>query len=360
MGWPKDAALAAELARSGHLAVGGVTVLATGRDLTVTDGQVVEDATRSVRRSLDVTVLDDGGVWPTTAPDSPLHVGTLLQAWRGVQWRDGTQTRVPLGVFAVGEHGAESTGGDVARISVQAEDLSATLADSGGPSPFPVPAGSLLSSVVTAFLQDRYPGCPPVALATSDVTIAAATYFPSGADQDPWSALVGTDTDAPGLVTRCGRRLWFDVNGVPTLYPLATSGDATVTAGWELSAKAGIDPSTLYAGVVVTSTAADGSTPLRAVRTASDGGTRRGYKFLPMDGLTTQGDVDAAADAALPLWTAVSSSASWECVPDPTLWAGDLVTPTGIPLLLSGAYEVTRVSTPLLSGKQTVETLERQ
>lgn len=362
MAWPKSTRLAAELARSGHAAIGGITVLdgpGAGRDLRVTDGSVTEDARQAVRRSLDATLIDDGGLWPLDV-SSPLYPGTPWQAWRGVRYPDGSEERVPLGVFLVGDPEATTSGGRRATLTVTCEDRSAWVARNRGPSAFPVPSGSLLSTVVSSYLADRLPGCPAVVVLGADVIIATATLLPSGQDADPWTALTGTG-DEPGLVTRCGRRLWFGVDGPPVLAPLSSSAEPYATPGWELTARVGIDSSRVFGGVVVTSTPAGTDTPLRAVRTSDSVSLpfSAGYYFAAMDGLDTQAAVDAAADDLAPTVVGLKASASWTCPPDPTIQAGDLITPTGMGLLLTGTYEVQRVTTPLLTGRQSIETVER-
>lgn len=361
--YPVSARFRAEVARDGHVAVAGLTLLEDGRDLIVTGGSVTEDSGASVRRTLDATVVDDGGLTPLDV-SSPLYPGQAVGAWRGVRFPDGSSERVSLGVFLLGKVEATSAGG-AATVTLRGEDRSAWVARNRSARAWPVPSGSALSAVVTEYLADRLPGCPPVALTCPDVTISAATLLAGGVDSDPWENLTGSG-ETVGIVTRAGRRLWFDADGIPTLYDLGGVGDVYAVDGSSLVLRSvsGVDPERAYGRVYVSSSPAgapDGQAPMFSEAVdpmALPAFARRTY-FAQMDAITSQDALDAAAASLLRGVTGVVGSASWTCPPDPSLQAGDLVSPVGAPLL-TGTYELTRVVTPLLSGEQSLDTLERR
>lgn len=348
------------VAASGHEAVAGLDLLTSSgqveRELRVLSGSVTEDGAASVRRTLDATVLDDGGLLPLDA--SPLFPGALLRPWRGVVLPDGTTERIPLGVFVSGKPDADL---DAGTIAVAAEDRSAAVARAQLVDPWPVPGASWLSQVVSAFLRDRLPGCPMVALAGSDVQIVAETMLPAGADTDPWTALTSTEQDTPGLVHAAGRRLWFDADGVPTLYPLGASALPTVvdSSRLVLASRTAIDPERSYGGVCVTSNVFGDEDPLRSIlwdETARPAWAKRVH-FASMDAIDNQDDLDAAAGALLTTVTGIKGQASCAMPPDPTRQVGDLLRLVGGPLV--GDFEVARIVTPLGAGLQQIDFLER-
>ena len=354
---PGDDRFWAEVSRSGHMAIGGIDLeLADGsrRALQVVDGSVPEDASASVRRRLTATVLDDG-LTPLDAT-SPLFPGAVLRPWRGVQYRDGSQTRIPLGVMLSGEPVADL---DRGTISIDGDDRSGAVALAPLVSPWPIAEGSSLLAVVSALLQDRLPGCPDVQLYGSDRTLAE-TFIP--AQVDPWAALVSDSTDTPGLVTSAGMRLWFDADGIPTLVQLAPTAQPVTLDGAALvlTARAGIDPRDTYGGVCVTSNVFGDDDPLTSVLVdptpVSDMFAKR-YYFQAMDDLDNQDDLDAAAQQLFASKTGIVGTASWTMPPNPALQAGDLVTMGDG--LLAGSFELRVVTTPLLTGSQSIDTVER-
>lgn len=345
---------------SGHEALAGLDVLdgagSVLRSLMLTSGSVTEDAAAAVRRTLDATVVDDGGLTPLSS--SVLAPGALLRPWRGVRLPDGSVEAIPLGVLVAGKPEADL---DTGTIHLAAEDRSAPIAAARLIDPWPVPAGSWLSEAVSALLADRLPGCPAVRLAAPDVQLSGATFLPAGADTDPWDSLVSTTQDAPGLVWRAGRRLWFDADGVPTLYDLDAGATMTdVDSGrLVLGAKTAIDASTTYGVVCATSNVNDDAPPLRSVvydlHPASPTWSKRVY-FAQLDALTTQATLDAAAGTLLTRVSRVRGQVSCQMPPDATVQAGDVLNLTGG--ALSGMFEVARITTPLTAGLSQVDFTE--
>lgn len=357
--YPHSDRYRSKIVESGHMAIGGVELLdpdteAVVRDLTISDGSVTDDATAGVRRRLDVTVVDDGGILPLGL-GSPLFPGALLRPWRGLRYPDGTSERIPLGVLISGRPDADLTS---RTVSLQADDRSGPIAAAQLLDPWPVDAGSSLAEVVTALLADRLPGCPAVALATTDVTIPADTFL----EGDPWAALTSTSTDTPGLVHACGRRLWFDADGVPTLYPL-TALDPVLTVDssrLHFGQRTAISADDTYGGVCVRSDIFGDGDPLQSVlydpSPLSPVWSRKVF-IAQMDALDNQDDIDAAAGALLAQKTGVLGLASWDMPPDATIQAGDVLDLTGGDL--AGRFELANVVTPLVTGAASVDTVER-
>jgi len=367
MAYPVSAAYLATIVTSGHTAIGGVTLLAADgsdvRELTVIDGSVTEDASASVRRTLDVTIVDDGRYVPFDV-GTALFPGALLRAWRGVILPGGVSEKVPLGVFVLGKPTSELVGRG-STVALHAEDRSQPIGQARLVDPRPIASGSSLMAAVSGLLVDRLLNCPPVVLGnTSDVTLPTATFIPAGADSDPWKALVDESTDTPGLVRAAGRALYFDALGRPTLAPLSTTGAArTIDASkLLLTGRTSVDPATTYGAVCVTSNGLDATTPLRTVlysTTWVDAPWAKRVYFAQMDMLTTQDAVNAAALSLRARVTGIAGQASWTMPPDASIQAGDLLTLVNGSGGLTGTYLVQRIQTPLVSGAASVETVER-
>lgn len=353
-----SARLLAEVARSGHTAIGGLDLElpdGTLRALRLVDGSVTEDAWSSERWTLDADVsepdLTDLGL------DSLLVPGAILRPWRGVRFPDGTEERIPRGVMLLGEPSADLGTGS---LSLRGEGRSTAVSLAQLIDPWPIAAGTLLSQAVSDLLADRLPGCPPVRLECDDVTLGE-TFIPAGADSNPWGSLTSQDTATPGLVFSAGRRLWFDADGVPVLRTLTGAAAPVEMDGSDLTqaATVALSADEAYGVVVVDSNALGDDTPIRSVRTA-DGAlpfvAKRVY-FARLDDLAGQDAVDRAADELLAEVTGIRSQVSWEQPPNPALEAGDVVSITGGPL--QGTFEIARIITPLREGLQQVTAVER-
>lgn len=354
-----SARLLAAVGQSGHEAIGGIDLeLDDGsvRALRMQDGSVTEDAWASERWTLDADVSEPDLVG--LGLDTLLLPGAVLRPWRGVRFPDGTEERIPRGVMLLGEPDADLFSG---ALSLSGEGRSTTVALAQLVDPWPIDAGTLLSTAVSDFLADRLPGCPPVRLDCDDVTLGE-TFIPAGPDVDPWQSLVSQDTATPGLVFSAGRRLWFDADGVPVLRALVSTAAPVLVDGSLLTQTASVALSAdeTFGRVVVRSNALGDDTPLRAVRDDPDPAVafvaRRVY-FAQLDDLANQDAVDRAADELLAQVTGIRSQVSWEWPPNPTIEAGDVVTISGGPL--EGTFEIARVVTPLREGLQQIDAVER-
>lgn len=348
-----------EICRSGRQTAAGVTLLDSGIELPAKDlGALVDDAQAAVRRTLSLTIGSTGDYLPLDV-HSALFPGTAVQPWQELRYPDGGLERIPLGVLLVADPTVEETGPASASISVQLEDRAAAVSLAPLPSALPIPAGASLAGVLTDLLTTQIPGCPPVRLASADVTIAADTFLPAGGDL--WSHLTSESTDEPGLVVSAGRRLWFDADGYPALYGRgAVTSPRVIDSGAVVSSKStAILASEAYGGVVVTSNVFGDDDPLSVVlydpSPPSPLFAKRLY-FQAMDDIDNTDDLQIAAAGLLAEKTAIKGRATWTMPPDPTIQSGDLLKMEGE--ALQGLFEVARVEIPP-RGLMTVTALDR-
>src|SRR5690606_41925498 len=101
--------------------------LTTGEvvDLEHTGGSVTVDRGQAIRRTCTVTVADPSLI-PRTPSDQLATYGARLRISRGVDYGDGSEELVPLGVLRL-----DSVDGDVSEgpVNLQGKDLSAVVAD---------------------------------------------------------------------------------------------------------------------------------------------------------------------------------------------------------------------------------------
>src|SRR4051812_48247414 len=94
-------------------------------DLEHTGGSVTVDRGQSIRRTCTVTGCDVTLI-PRTPTDQLATYGARLRLARGVDYGDGTQELVPLGVFRL-----DAVEGDLGQgpVTLQGKDLSAIVTD---------------------------------------------------------------------------------------------------------------------------------------------------------------------------------------------------------------------------------------
>jgi hypothetical protein len=197
-------------------------LLTDGRTLPLehTGGSVTVDRSNAIRRTCTVTVADPALI-PRTPADQLATYGARLRISRGVDYGDGTQELVPLGVFRLDEVGGDVNDGPV---TLSGKDLSAIVADDKLTAPYT--ASGTVVSAVTALIQRSI---PTAAVITSiiDQAIGRRTF---DVEADPWA---GCQEIASGA----GAEVYCNPDGV---FVIATLPDlATAIPVWEIAATEG-------------------------------------------------------------------------------------------------------------------------
>ena len=265
--WPVTEQFRQEVRRS-HKVVTRVDVYSAGvRVDTIypNDGSITVDSRRTVRRTLSLSVVDaDGTLTPSQAASTGLLApyGTELFVYRGVEYADGTEELVPVGVYVLTQVTvSEDASGEV--LGVQGSDRSIRISRNKFLNPYKIDSGVTLESGLTGLLRDRWVDVstdfPPTGVVLPDVVIEAE----SGGD--PWAAAVG-------IAEAFGYDLAFDADGVARMrvIPDVTIDDAVET--YQDGADAVLtsltrtfDSSRSYNGVIVTAEGTNVDAPFRVI-----------------------------------------------------------------------------------------------
>lgn len=238
---------------------------------------------------------------------------------------------VPLGIFILD---ADLDEADDGTITVSAADRSQRISRARWTDPYTVPAGTNVGDGLTDLLTTCWPDCPIGATlgAVSKATTAKVVYL-DGADSDPWK-------DARALAASSGHDLYFDAAGEvqvrDTPDPESDPVCATYYAGEQaiiLEQTRSARLSQLYNGVIVTAEGSDVAIPKRGEEwdddpnspTYCDGPMGRVPLFYSSPLLTTQDDVDSAAQTMLARVKRPIEQVSFTLVPNPAHEAFDVV-----------------------------------
>lgn len=264
--WPVSEAFRAAVRQSHRVVVSAGAYVDDSliADLYPVDGRVSIDSRRAVRRTLSMSLVDeDGSLVPgpggTTGVLSPF--GTEIKVFRGVQFTDGTQEIVPLGVFVITS--VDITEDESGRqIKVEGSDRSIRIQRARFTDPYQIASGTAVETVIADLLRSRWADVAvdfPATGATVGARVLAA-----GSDTDPWKAAVE-------IAEAAGFDLAFDADGVVRMRtipdPTETDADETYADGSDavlLDVARGFDTGNTYNGVIASSEASDVEPPVRA------------------------------------------------------------------------------------------------
>lgn len=324
--YPVSDRFLARLAES-HTPVTQVLLFLTdGRviELPHTGGSVTVDRAQAIRRTCSVTMADPTLI-PRTPTDQLATYGAHLRISRGVDYGDGSQELVPLGVFRL-----DSVGGDVSQgpVTLQGKDLAAVIADDKFTVPYTV-TGTLISAV-SEVIHRSIPAAEIVA-GISDVTIGSRTF---DVEADPWAGV--QEIAAAG-----GAEVYPDADGV---FRISTLPDlATATPVWSIEATEGgayisanraMSSDNVNNGVLARGeNTADNVAPVSYLAVDTDpnsptywaGPYGRRPMFYSSATLTTTGACQQAAILKLAQAKAPNASGDVSSLPNPALEPGDVL-----------------------------------
>jgi hypothetical protein len=189
---------------------------ATGTILSTTSpisGEVTIDSRRSVRRQCSLEFVDtDGTLIPTNKISSVLlPFNREIKIYRGVQYQDGTEELVPLGVFQITTVEVTDTAQGV-KIAVQGSDRSLKVAKAKFTSHnFYIEDATPKETAIAQILKDRYPNVKIDFPATGQVT--TLIYPTLDQSSDPWR-------EALKIAESAAMDLYFDENGTARMRPI--------------------------------------------------------------------------------------------------------------------------------------------
>lgn len=300
--------------------------------LAIDKGSVKIDVKSAVRRACQVHLVTDrttANLVPDNDFDTLSPFGNELRLYRGVQYSDGTEEYVPLGVFLMTDVDISDTNEGV-EITVSGEDRSLKISRNKWLEPYQVTNGPL-EDAIEALLQDRYDDVQ-TNFPITNVTINQVVLG-SENENDPWK-------DAVELCELVGYDLYFDNNGIAIMRQFPTVDGAVVVASYNedttttvTSLDRRISSKDTFNGVIYTVEGTEVEAPIRVEAWDEDttsptyryGAFGEAPTFITTSLLSTENEAITAAKSLLNRFIGAQEQISWNGLVDPTLDVNDVV-----------------------------------
>jgi hypothetical protein len=320
---------------SDHIVIAKAEVWSTERkliDLEIDKGKVSVSTSNTIRRTCEIHLTTNrttDNLVPDDGFDYLAPFGNQLRVYRGVQYSDGTQEYVPLGVFVITEVQISDTNDGVS-MTIRGEDKSIIISRNKWTSAYQMVSGTLEASLL-ALLQNRYPDVE-TSFPTTNVTINQVIL---GADSnvDPWK-------DAVMIAQLVGYDLFFDVQGVVTMRQFPTLDAASVVATYKegngttiTSLDRRISTKETYNGVIYSVEGSQVTTPVR-VEVWDEDTTSPTYRygvfgsvptFIQTNLISTSAEAIKAATLLLNTYIGQQEEIQFESIVDPSLDVNDVI-----------------------------------
>ena len=332
--YPSSAAFKSAV-RTNHTVVAKAEVWASDQklqEINISEGSVSINSSSAVRRTCEVTVVT-GRETANLVPDNDFDLltpfGNELRLYRGVQYEDGTEEYVPLGVFVITEVAIQDTNEGVV-IKLAGEDRSIRIARAKWTEPYQLPNGSL-ESALTDLLKNRYPDAQ-LSFPTTNVSVNQI-ILGSENSNDPWK-------DAVEIAELVGFDLFFDQNGVVQMKQFPTLDGSVVVAlfiegsGTTItSLDRTMSTKDTYNGVIYTIEGSDVVLPIRVEAWDEDTSSptyRYGVfgevpTFVESSLLATEAEAIRAAYSLLNIYIGKQEQMAFNSLVDPSLDVQDVV-----------------------------------
>lgn len=326
-------------------------------------GSVTIDIDRSVRRdAADMQLIDpDGTLRPNNANDilSPLY-GYELRLYRGVEYLNGTQELVPLGVFNWSIATVNESGTGVTISIGQLQDRSIRVSRGRYTQPINVVTATAVEDVLTSILTQAWPDISFAggALPTTGLTIPACAFGVEG-DSDPWE-------DARKLADDQGYRLFFDAVGNCAMSTITGADEVTAVVSYGstygnfmvTALNKSWDTSDTFNGVIAVGEGSGLLLPFRSVVWDDDpesptyylGSFGKRPRYFSSPTLYTQTQADNAAATQLKKTLGISENVTWSQLVDPSLDVNDGINLYDSELGVNYLYRIDRLTIPLDAG----------
>jgi hypothetical protein len=189
-------------------------------------GEVTIDSRRDIRRQCTIEFVDrDGSLVPTNNRSAILlPYNREIKIYRGVQFADGTEELVPLGVFILTTVEITDTPEGV-RINVQGSDRSLRVIRAKWTNhDFYIDDATAKETAIEQILKDRYPAVQTIFPATNQVT--DIIYPTLDQSSNPWK-------EALKIAESAGMDLYFDENGTVRMRPIPDPDNGLPTVTYE-------------------------------------------------------------------------------------------------------------------------------
>lgn len=347
--YPVSSRFLARLAEA-HNPVTEVLLFTTdGRVITVdhTGGSVSVDRSQVIRRTCTVTSADVSLI-PLTPTDQLATYGSRLLIRRGVDYGDGTQELVPLGVFRLDAVEGDPSEGPV---TLTGKDISVIVADDKFTTPYQ--ATGTVVGAIKALITRSIPDAQAISLIT-DTPIGARAW---DVDGDPWAACQEVAAVA-GATTYVNADGVFVISVLPDLLAAdpvwaveATEGGAYIK-GTRAMLSDGV-----FNGVLAKGEASGAGAPVQYLAVDADPGSPTywdgpfGHRPTTYSSstLTTLGACTAAANVKLIAAKAPNAKGDLSSLPNPALEPGDVIRVTH-PDGLRELHQIASFTVPLDLG----------
>jgi len=325
-------------------------------------GSVTIDRTNSFRRTCEFKVM--GSLASVTPPGQDLKTllpyGTEVRISRGIEFIDGSQEFMRLGIFRITDTQTDLALEDGIGISFQgtdrAERLSRELL-----APFDAPVESNYGNVIVALLQQAWTGASttissPDFRITSTDHLTPVLHFEE--KSNPWE-------EAKGMATSCGKELFVDYDGTVCFDDLPSidsdpvwdfSDNSTTDTRIRLSRRYSSTSTPNYITVNGTNSNQNTEANITGVAFITDPTTsidiNGEYGTVPkwVDSVYVTSNEQAADQARAELAKVLAGTDVLEvdAIPNPFLDVGDVVTVTSDPLNIYGErYIINTITMPL-------------
>lgn len=318
-----------------HTVIAKAEVWSTERkllDLDIDTGKVTVNSANTARRTCEIhlsTTRDADNLVPDTGFDSLAPFGNQLRLYRGIEFTDGTEEYVPLGVFVITDVKIADTNEGVS-ITVTGEDKSLIVSRNKWTSAYQMVSGTLEASLL-ALLQNRYPDIE-TNFPTTNVTVNQV-ILGSDSNVDPWK-------DAVHIAELVGYDLYFDVTGVCVMKQFPTLDASTVVATYEegngttiTSLDRTISTKETYNGVIYTVEGTQVTTPIR-VEVWDEDTSSPTYRygvfgsvptFITTSLIGTSAEAIKAATLLLNTYIGAQEQITFSSIVDPSLDVNDVI-----------------------------------
>lgn len=293
-------------------------------DLPHTGGSVPVDCKAAIRRTCSVTSADVSLI-PTSPSDQLAVYGARLRISRGIDFGDGTQELVPLGLFRLDSVDGDPTLGPV---TLSGQAIECIVQDDKFTTPYR--ATGTVVGAITALILRSIPDAQVVSLIT-DMAIGARTWDVEG---DPWAAV-------QEIAAAAGAECYTNADGafvISTLPDLSTAEPVwSVEAGEGgvyLKAKRGMSSAGVFNGVVARGEGTEtGAAAVSYLATDDDPGSPtywggpfgRRPTFYSSATIINGASAQAAALLKLRAAKAPNATGDFSSLPNPALDAGDVL-----------------------------------
>lgn len=332
--YPASAAFKAAIVTD-HIAIAKAEVWNQDQKLAtidIKDGSVKVDSKSAFRRTCEVSLVTDrttANLVPDNDFDTLSPFGNELRLYRGVQYSDGTQEYVPLGVFIITDVNVSDNNEGV-EIKLAGEDRALRISRNKWREPYQLVDGPL-ETAIRDLLEDRYADVQ-TNFPTTNVTINQVILGAEN-ENDPWK-------DAVEICELVGYDLFFDVNGIAVMRQFPTLSGAVVSAVYVendntivTSVDRLISSKDTFNGVIYTIEGSEVETPIR-VEAWDEDTTSPTYRygvfgeaptFITTSLISTEAEAISAAKALLERYIGAQENISWNSLVDPTLDVNDVV-----------------------------------